>query len=133
VFPEYEWLPWQFERSSRNYWNDMNNQRKFAEWAAKYFKIQQLSDWYKISYEVTIATRIKRILQDIRQVGAGTLLRRYGYSPIKFISQIFPQHHWEENFSNKSKKSQFLLKSMLKTIFPKEGKYLYALRIITCN
>jgi hypothetical protein len=51
LFPEYEWLPWKFT-VPRNYWNDVNNQRKFVDWAGKQLKINEMSDWYKITTKV---------------------------------------------------------------------------------
>jgi hypothetical protein len=53
VYPEYDWLPWKFASCPPSYWTDEKNQRKFMEWATKELKIDQLSDWYKISNRVT--------------------------------------------------------------------------------
>jgi hypothetical protein len=52
VYPEYEWLPWKFRKSPQNYWNDLKNQQKFMDWAGKQLKVNEMSDWYKISYLV---------------------------------------------------------------------------------
>jgi hypothetical protein len=52
LFPDYEWLPWKFDKCPANYWDDVNNQRKFMEWAAKELNIKEMSDWYNINYEV---------------------------------------------------------------------------------
>jgi hypothetical protein len=53
VHPEYDWLPWRFEKCPRNYWDDMKNQRKFMDWASKQLDIKDMSDWYKLTYKVT--------------------------------------------------------------------------------
>jgi hypothetical protein len=53
TYPDFDWLPWKFAWCPRNYWNDMKNQRKFIEWAAKELKIEQMSDWYKVTHKVT--------------------------------------------------------------------------------
>jgi hypothetical protein len=52
IYPEYEWLPWRFNRVVPGYWDDVNNQKKFMEWASKELKIKDMSDWYNVT-EVT--------------------------------------------------------------------------------
>ena len=52
VYPEYEWLPWKFEKSPNHFWEDVNNKRKFMDWAGKQLNIKDMSDWYKVSVKV---------------------------------------------------------------------------------
>ena len=52
VYPHYEWLPWKFANFPRSLWADVKNQRKFMEWAGKELKINEMSDWYKVTYSV---------------------------------------------------------------------------------
>ena len=52
IYPEYKWLPWKFDAIQRNFWRDLNNQRKFMEWAGKELEIKEMSDWYKVSLQV---------------------------------------------------------------------------------
>jgi hypothetical protein len=54
VYPDYDWLPWKFAKSAQNYWNDMKNQRKFLDWAAKQLKIKEMSDWLKVTTHVLL-------------------------------------------------------------------------------
>jgi hypothetical protein len=54
VYPEYEWLPWKFDKSPANYWEDVKNQGKFVEWAAKQLNVNEMSDWYKVTKKVTV-------------------------------------------------------------------------------
>jgi hypothetical protein len=54
VYPEYEWLPWKFIKCSTNFWEDVNNQKKFVHWSAKELNIKEMIDWYKISSQVII-------------------------------------------------------------------------------
>jgi hypothetical protein len=49
VYPENEWLPWKFVICPHNYWDDMKNQRKFIDWAAKQLNIKEKSDWYNVT------------------------------------------------------------------------------------
>jgi hypothetical protein len=53
VYPEYEWLPWKFQGTTRKYWEDINNQRKFLDWAAKQLNISDLSGWYNVTLNVS--------------------------------------------------------------------------------
>ena len=52
AYPEYDWLPWKFGRTQPNYWNRLENQRKFMDWAGKELKIKDMSDWYNVSMKV---------------------------------------------------------------------------------
>jgi hypothetical protein len=52
VYPEYDWLPWKFTACPRNYWDNINKQRKFVDWASKQLKIEDMSDWYKVTQKV---------------------------------------------------------------------------------
>jgi hypothetical protein len=63
MFPEYEWLPWKFSHSAKHFWEDVRNQRRFMEWAAKQLNIKGQSDWYNVTYMVTIV--IQQILIDL--------------------------------------------------------------------
>ena len=50
--PEFDWLPWKFNTCPRNFWDDLQNQRKFMEWAGKELKINEMKDWYNVSNQV---------------------------------------------------------------------------------
>ena len=54
VFPEYEWLPWRFGKTPNHFWGEEENQKKFVEWAGKELGIKEMSDWYKVSNEVSV-------------------------------------------------------------------------------
>ena len=54
IYPEYEWLPWKFNKCPQNYWDDVNNQKKFMEWAGKELKINKINDWNKINNKVPL-------------------------------------------------------------------------------
>ena len=48
AYPEYDWLPWKFEKLPKYYWNNINNVRKFMDWAGKELNVKEMSDWYKV-------------------------------------------------------------------------------------
>jgi hypothetical protein len=53
VYPEYDWLMWKFEKAPRHFWTDLKNQKKFVDWAGKQFGVKDMSDWYKVTFQVT--------------------------------------------------------------------------------
>ena len=52
VYPEYNWLPWKFVQCPKNYWNDIENVRKYMNWAAIQLNVKDMSDWYNVSSQV---------------------------------------------------------------------------------
>jgi hypothetical protein len=52
VFPEYDWLPWKFSVTPKNYWDDPKNQKRFIEWAAKELNVNQPEEWNNITLAV---------------------------------------------------------------------------------
>lgn len=56
LLPDHEWLPWKFSKSSRNFWDDISNQRSFLNWHGKNkLQIQQMEDWYNVTYKVHLS------------------------------------------------------------------------------
>ena len=52
VYSNYDWLPWKFEKSPRNMWDDVNIKIKFITWLEKQLNIKEKSDWYKVTIMV---------------------------------------------------------------------------------
>jgi hypothetical protein len=52
IFHEHELLPWKFTRSSLNFWNKVENQRNFMNWASQQLGIKEPSDWYTVTKKV---------------------------------------------------------------------------------
>jgi hypothetical protein len=52
VYPQYEWLPWLFASIPNNYFETIENQKKYVEWIGNKLNVKQLSDWYNITREV---------------------------------------------------------------------------------
>jgi hypothetical protein len=56
VYPDYNWLPWKFVATPKGFWANLNNQRKFLDWAADEMKIVNTPEnreaWYKVSQKV---------------------------------------------------------------------------------
>jgi hypothetical protein len=64
-------------------------------------------------------------IKEFVAIGGFPLLSRYDNSMSRLLSQIYPDYNWishsEKSMSPNVKKSQHLLKSTLKALFPKEG------------
>jgi hypothetical protein len=54
MYPEYPWLPWKFAQCPNSYWDDIQNQKKFVEWAANELNFREMSDWYSVTFKVYI-------------------------------------------------------------------------------
>ncbi len=54
IYPKYDWLPFRFPKVSQNYWDDINNQKKFLEWLKIELKIVEMEDWYNVGTEVLL-------------------------------------------------------------------------------
>lgn len=121
VYPEYDWLPWRFSHSPRSIWKSTTNLRKFFDWAGNQLGIKEAKDWNKV------ATNVKKIcknvikIKDIIRLGGKDILQS---SLSAALSNAYPEHSEEFSTLEKSgfsKKSQHLLKIVLKSIFPQKG------------
>ena len=52
MFPTYDWLPWKFGSCPRHYWHSVDNQKKYVKWLENELKINEKSDWYKVTVKV---------------------------------------------------------------------------------
>ena len=82
VYPEYNWLPWKFFKTPKNYWNDDLNKIKFVHYLAKALNINNLEDWYNVT------------TKDLRKHGASTLLFHDITLP-KLLAIAYPDYKWE--------------------------------------
>jgi hypothetical protein len=58
IFPNYNWLPWKFQKCPKGYWDNVKNQRKFLDWASNELKVKEMSDWYKVSTKVQVEHKL---------------------------------------------------------------------------
>ena len=52
IFPEIDWKPYSFRKTTNSHWRDINNQQDFMRYAEKALNIKELSDWYNVSAQV---------------------------------------------------------------------------------
>jgi hypothetical protein len=84
IFPEEEWLEWKFTNTSKRFWKNFENHKKYAEWLGKKLNYKKPEDWYKLTRK------------DFIDNDGGTLLSSYNGSPIQFLRKIFPNEEWLE-------------------------------------
>jgi hypothetical protein len=99
VYPENNWNMSKLDRTS--IWDDLPTAQHFVEWLKKQEDEKILEYINKIIEK--LSNKRKRIL-------------------LQLLSESFPQYNWTFNSGLKSKKSQYVLRECLKTIFPGEGK-----------
>ena len=61
MYPDYDWLPWKFEKCPNNFWSNKNNVRNYLDWAGKQLNVKEMSDWYNVSFNVKINNKQKFI------------------------------------------------------------------------
>jgi len=105
VYPDYEWLEWNFKSTSNGFWQDTKNHKLYADWLGKELGYTEVEHWYNIT---------QNIIND--NYGCG-LLGYYNGSPIQFLREIYPDFKWLE----------WKFKSTLKCFWQdKENHKLYA-------
>jgi hypothetical protein len=82
VYPEYEWHGWFFEILPRNYWKDINNQRKFLDWIESEALIEHKEQWYTTD------------TNQLRTLGIHRLLCIYNNSLIDMLQAVYHEHTW---------------------------------------
>ena len=67
IYPNYEWIPWKFQQTPKNFWSNIENQRKYFHWLSNQLNIKSNEDWYNIKLEqidsilwITLITKLLR-------------------------------------------------------------------------
>jgi len=86
IFPEYEWLEWEFESGvSMGFWQNIENHKRYTDWLGKKLGYKCEKDWYQITQK-----------QISDNCGSGLLVHYYNDSPIQFVKKMFPEYEWLE-------------------------------------
>lgn len=84
LYPQYDWEVWRFGKVPSNFWQDVDNQKRFWTLLGKKKGFKSFDDWYNISYE------------DIVQNGGATILKNYHSNSIaKALTAVYPEHTWD--------------------------------------
>jgi hypothetical protein len=51
LYPEHDWKYWLFRKQPLEYWDSMENQRKFLEWVKEKLCITALDQWFDVSLD----------------------------------------------------------------------------------
>ena len=83
IYPNYPWKFDEFEyKLNNNFFNSINNQKKFLNQLFNKLKLNSLHDWLFISKKL------------IRKNGGKKLLILYSNDIKKLLIKIYPNHHW---------------------------------------
>ena len=89
LFPEYEWLEWEFVSGvSNGYWNDVENRKLYIEWLGNELGYETMEDWYGITYAVCKKNGCRSILASI--------ISRYYRASHQIVMEVFPDYEWHE-------------------------------------
>jgi very-short-patch-repair endonuclease len=106
VYPDYDWLEWKLSMVSNCFWQDINNQKLYANWLGKELGYTKLEDWYGVTQN---AIR--------NNYGCGLLSYYFNNSPIRFLRGVYPDYDWKEHKFCKYK-TEDKLYNVLITIYP---------------
>lgn len=81
IYPEYEWLEWRFTQTTKCYFDNFDNHKKFVEYLKQKLNYKTKEDWYKLSGELIY-----------KYGGGGLLCNHYGNSTYRFLTKIFPDY-----------------------------------------
>ena len=86
MFPDYEWLEqWRFGQTPKHFWEDIKNQKMYANWLGERLCYKNTEDWYNITGDK---------IND--NGGCGLLSDYYHSSPSLFVTKMFPGYEWLE-------------------------------------
>ena len=83
VYPEYDWIPWNFIQAPQGYWKIKENRLLWCETFRKKHNIIKLEDFY--NYQ----------LSDYTEFG-GRCVNYYGESFILMLKELYPEYEWLE-------------------------------------
>jgi hypothetical protein len=83
IYPDYDWLPWKFEKLSTGYFNRIENRYRYIQWLSQELLIRYPEQWYGIN-AITLQ----------RNYYGESLMRRYGDSIVKLMIDLFPEYDW---------------------------------------
>ena len=85
VYSDIDWMPWMFAHTPNNWWNNIENKKKFMKWFKVKMGIQKKDDWYKVG------------VRDFYSHKGHQLLRKYNYSRTALFKEIFPEETWDSS------------------------------------
>jgi len=84
LFPDGEWYEWLFDATSRGFWKDRRNHRRYLEWLGQQLGIKRFEDWYHVTNK------------DFAAHAGGSFLLEYRSTISQALMKCFPEHDWKE-------------------------------------
>jgi hypothetical protein len=78
AYPDLKFNPWEFKKVPENYWNDIENVRKYMEWLKEELHVKTYEDWYNVPAD------------SISDYGANGLLKKFNGSLQKILQYVYP-------------------------------------------
>jgi len=91
VFPEYHWLPWEFNMLPRSAASDPTVIQEVIDYVFKTLRMKTLDDWYRVSNAALSDLGVWRFFE--KGGGLGAVLQRF-----------YPMHDWSEEAFSRVKK-----------------------------
>jgi hypothetical protein len=48
-YPTHAWEEWLFETAPHKFWKQLENQRRYLDWAAKRLGLKSMDEWYSVA------------------------------------------------------------------------------------
>jgi hypothetical protein len=81
-WPRHTWHEWRFARVPFDFWDDLENRKRYVRWVGEKLKLKKPEDWY----------RVKR-RQLTTNCGGGLLVTYHSY--IDLLRECFPELDWD--------------------------------------
>eukprot|EP01124_Arcella_intermedia_P005983 TRINITY_DN13508_c0_g1_i2.p1 TRINITY_DN13508_c0_g1~~TRINITY_DN13508_c0_g1_i2.p1 ORF type:complete len:332 (-),score=86.98 TRINITY_DN13508_c0_g1_i2:119-1114(-) len=109
VYPEFQWLPWMFSSSAREFWKDQELVNCMVVHMEAKLGVQELEDWYRITQD------------HLNHAGTAHTVKQLGGLK-QLLLRVYPDFPWDHQLlERKMKKSgQWQLFSAVKEIFASE-------------
>jgi hypothetical protein len=100
-------------RKPKNYWKNPQNQQKFLEDVYSDLQFTKLEDWYQVTAE--------KLLE---RPGGPSILRVFGFSPLKLLEAVYTHHKWDPFKFKKSPQNIWTDNSNAKRLMDEIGQRL---------
>lgn len=80
--PQDSWLEWKFKQAPSNFWDSVENQRKFMDHASEALGLRSVQEWQHVTTKQLVS------------VGGARILKGYQYSMLDLLQQVYPSIEW---------------------------------------
>lgn len=109
VYPNHSWEEWRFDKVPKGYWNSVENQKKYVDWAAKQLSIASPDQWYA------------RSAADLEPIYGSTVLAMHSNQLHKLLVSVYPSRNWEAWRFPRSPAGEWTPKRRIKATMAPEG------------